>query len=336
MRSGPGKGTGAQAPCRARWPWRGAPRAARAAARQITGRPRLLGDPLATLPAPALVIVGVIGFQGGAAIAAGLIPSVGIVGTVTLRLGFGAVGLLALARPRLSSLAPKNVPLIILVGLILATHHLCFYEAVHRLPLGVAVTLEFVGPLTVALLGSRSRADLLWAALAGAGVVAAAGVSASGHISMAGVLCGLGAGVCWAGFIVVFPLLSARAGRSEGLALGTLCAGLMVVPFGLVGDYRRILTVHSLLLGAGIALLADVIAFTLQSEALNRIPGRLFSILTSTEPAVGAVVGLIVLGQEITWAQWAGILAVVVASVSATRSHRPQPTKHPAPVQPPQ
>jgi inner membrane transporter RhtA len=288
-------------------------------------------SPLAILPAPALVIAGVLGFQGGAVIAVGLIPSVGIVGAVTLRLGFGAVGLLALARPRLRSLALKNIPLMVLVGAILAVHHLCFYEAVHRLPLGVAVTLEFIGPLTVALVGSRSRTDLLWAVLAGVGVAAAAGVSTSDHVSVPGVLCGLGAGACWAGFIIVFPILSRRAGRSDGLALATLCGALLVVPFGLATDYSRILVVRYLLLGASVALLADVIAFTLQSEALNRIPGRLFSILTSTEPVVGALFGLLALGQEITWEQWAGILAVAAASVSATRSHRLQPTEGPGP-----
>jgi inner membrane transporter RhtA len=274
---------------------------------------------LAVLPAPALVLAGVLGFQGGAVIAVGLIPRVGIVGAVTLRLGFGSAGLLVLARPRLRAIALRNVPLMIAVGAILAVHHLCFYEAVHRLPLGVAVTLEFAGPLTVALLGSRSRADVLWAALAGLGVAAAAGVSTAGHINVAGALCGLGAGVCWAGFIVVFPLLSERAGRSEGLALATFCGALLVVPYGLATDHGRILAVRYLLLGAAVSLLADVIAFTFQSEALNRIPGRLFSILMSTEPVVGALIGLVALGQEITWEQWAGILAVVTASVSATR-----------------
>lgn len=285
----------------------------------------VLRSPLALFPAPALVLTGVLGFEGGAVLAVGLIPRVGIVGAVTLRLGFGAAGLLGLARPRRASLAPRNLALMVLVGAILAVHHLCFYEAVHRLPLGVAVTLEFIGPLTVALIGSRSRADLLWAVLAGVGVAAAAGVSTSDQISVLGALCGLGAGVCWAGFIVVFPLLSQRAGRSEGLALATVCGALLVVPVGLATDHNRILSPRYLLLGAAVALLADVLAFTFQSEALNRIPGRLFSILMSTEPVVGALLGLLALGQEITGEQWAGILAVVTASVCATRSHRRQP-----------
>src|ERR1700679_253546 len=139
------------------------------------------------VPAPALVLGGVVGLEGGAVVAATVIPTAGIVGTVLLRVGFGAIGLLALGRPSLRGLDRRTVLLVIAVGSLLAAHHLCFYVAIHRLPLGVAVTLEFVGPLTVALAGSRRRIDLLWAVLAAAGVAGAAGLTNGGTISLTGI-----------------------------------------------------------------------------------------------------------------------------------------------------
>ncbi len=210
----------------------------------------------------------------------------------------------------------------IAVGTLLAAHHLLFYTAIHRLPLGVAVTCEFTGPLTVALAGSKRRIDVLWALLAAAGVAGAAGVTGGGPISVIGIACGLGAGACWAGYIVVFPRLAACPGRSSGLTLATGWAALIMVPLWLATGPGRIFTPRILLLGAVVALLSDVISYSLQSEALRRLPGSLFSILTSTEPAVGALFGLVALGQRVSLLQWAGMLAVVAASIGATSTRR--------------
>jgi inner membrane transporter RhtA len=278
-------------------------------------RPR---RPHVTVPAPALVLGGVVGLEGGAVVAATVIPTAGIVGTVMLRLGFGAFGLLALGRPSLRDLDRRSILLVIAVGSLLAAHHLCFFAAIHRLPLGVAVTLEFAGPLTVALAGSRRRIDLLWAVLAAAGVAAAAGLTGGGHITLPGVLLGLGAGACWAGYIVIFPRLASSQGRSAGLSLATTWAAVVVVPLWLATDPGRIFTPRALVLGAVVALLSDVISYSLQSEALGRMRGSLFSILTSTEPAVGALFGLVALGQQISLLQWGGMVAVVAASIGAT------------------
>jgi inner membrane transporter RhtA len=278
-------------------------------------RPR---RPHVTVPAPALVLGGVVGLEGGAVVAATVIPTAGIVGTVMLRLGFGALGLLALGRPSLRDLDRRSILLVIAVGSLLAAHHLCFFAAIHRLPLGVAVTLEFAGPLTVALAGSRRRIDLLWAVLAAAGVAAAAGLPGGGHITLPGVLLGLGAGACWAGYIVIFPRLASSRGRRAGLSLATTWAAVVVVPLWLATDPGRIFTPRALVLGAVVALLSDVISYSLQSEALGRMRGSLFSILTSTEPAVGALFGLVALGQQISLLQWGGMVAVVAASIGAT------------------
>lgn len=287
-----------------------------------------LRRPAVPVPATALVLGGVVGLEGGAVVAATIIPYAGIAGTVMLRLGFGSLGLIALGRPSLRGLDRRAVLLVLAVGGLLAAHHLCFYVAIHKLPLGIAVTLEFAGPLAVALAGSKRRVDLLWALLAAAGVAGAAGVTGGGRVSLTGIMAGLMAGACWAGYIVVFPRLASCRGRGGGLALATGCAALVTVPFWLASDPGRIFTWRTLLLGAVVALLADVVSYSLQSEALGRMPGSLFSILTSTEPAVGALFGLIVLGQRVSPLQWGGMLAVVAASIGAT-STRPQPAVPP-------
>jgi inner membrane transporter RhtA len=281
-------------------------------------------DRAARVPPPALVLGGVVGLEGGAVVAATVIPVAGIAGTVMLRLGFGALGLIALRRPSVRGLDRRAVLLTIAVGLLLAAHHLCFYLAIHRLPLGVAVTLEFAGPLIVVLAGTQRRTDLLWALLAAAGVAGAAGVASRGQISLIGIAAGLGAGACWAGYIVVFPRLASHRGRGDGLALATGCAAVVTVPFWLASNPDRIFTPRALVLGAVVALLSDVLSYSLQSEALGRMPGSLFSILTSTEPAVGALFGLVALGQRIGPWQWAGMLAVVAASIGATATRPPQ------------
>jgi inner membrane transporter RhtA len=269
-------------------------------------------------PAPALVLGGVVGLEGGAVVAATVIPAAGIVGTVMLRVGFGALGLLALGRPSLRGLDRRSARLVLAVGTLLAAHHLCFFAAIHRLPLGVAVTLEFAGPLTVALIGSRRRIDLLWAGLAAAGVAAAAGVTGADRITLPGVLAALAAGACWAGYIVVFPRLAASRGRGAGLSLATAWAAVVVAPLWLATGPGRVFSPRTLVLGAVVALLSDVISYSLQSEALGRMRGSLFSILTSTEPAVGALFGLVALGQQISLPQWGGMVAVVAASIGAT------------------
>jgi inner membrane transporter RhtA len=275
---------------------------------------------LARVPPPALVVTGVVALEGGAAIATRLIAVAGTPVTVALRLGFGAIGLNAMTRPRLRALSGRASALVVAVGVLLAAHHLCFYASIHRLPLGVAVTLEFAGPLTVSLIGSRRRLDLVWVTLAAAGVTASAGLATRGPIEVAGVLLALGAGACWAAYIVTFPRLARLIGRADGLALGTLIAAVAVVPYAVAIDAGRLFTVHALLLGLTIAAIADVFAYTLQSEALDRITPALFSILTSTEPAAAAIIGLLALGQHITWWQWAGMAAVTIASVGATRT----------------
>ena len=283
------------------------------------------------VPAPALVLGGVVSLEGGAVLAALLIPTAGIAGTVTLRLCFGALGLLVLRRPRCRRcLDLRILGLAAAVGALLVLHHLCFYEAIHRLPLGVAVTLEFAGRLAVALAGARHWTAVGWVILAAAGVGAAADIIAPGAIRAAGVCFGLAAGACWAGYIAVYPVLASRAGDRESLPLAMTCAAVGVAPFGIAVNHAGLFTGRSLLLGAAVAQLCDVLAYTLQADALGRMPRSLFSILTSTEAAADAILGLLALGQRITPLQWADIVAVVIASAGATRAYRTPKRSSPA------
>jgi inner membrane transporter RhtA len=260
-----------------------------------------------------LVLGGVVSLEGAAVLARVLFPVAGVAGTVSLRLGFAAVALVALRRPRVRAVR-QTFGLVVAVGVVLAVHHLAFYEAVDRLPLGVAVTVEFAGPLGVALAGSRRVSHVAWALLAAGGVVAVSGVAAAGRWNLAGMLFALVAGACWAGYIMLFPVLARRLDAGQALAMATAMGAAVMLPYGVAVDHSRMFGWAALGLGAGVAVLADVISYSLQAEALGRLSGRVFSVLSSTEPAVGALFGLALLAQRLTVMQWAGVTAVVVAA----------------------
>lgn len=280
-------------------------------------------------PAPALVLGGVFALEGAAVLATGLVSRAGIAGAVALRVGLAAPALIAMGRPRLRRLSPRLIGWPAALGACLVVHHCCFYAAIHRLPLGVAVTAEFVGPLAVAIVTGRRRLDLLWAGLAGTGVAATAGALAGGKVSLTGLGLGLTAGAAWAAYIVAFPLLSARLGAGPGLASVGCIGALLALPVGVAVDGARMFHPDVVVLGVAVALLADVTAYRLQAQALSVIPARLFSVLTSTEPAAGALLGFVALGQHIGPAQWVGIGAVSAASIGASASNAGRPAAQP-------
>jgi inner membrane transporter RhtA len=261
----------------------------------------------------------VVSIEGSATLARLLIPTVGIAGTVGLRMAFAAIALLVLQRQTLHAIR-EGLWLAVPIGAVLVGHHLCFYEAIARIPLGVAVTLEFVGPLLVAVAGSRRVADVVWAVLAAVGVALVAGLAGSGNVSAAGAAFALAAGALWAGYILLSPVLSRRAGAGNGLAAATVVGALIALPLGLALDAGTMFSAHALALGACIAVLSDFLGLLLVSKALTRLPGGTVSILLSTEPGVGALFGLVALGQHIAPVQWTGMAAVVVASVGVTRT----------------
>lgn len=261
----------------------------------------------------------VVSVQSGSAIATHIFTSVGPAGATLLRVGFGAIILLGLWRPRPGQYGRHAYRDAILFGLTTAAMNLSFYSALNRIPLGIAVTLEFLGPLTLAVLGSRRPLDLLWVGFAAAGVLLLTPLG--GHsIDPVGLLLALMAGIFWALYI----LFSARVGRAftggNGLAIALLAGSLALLPVGLVTAGPRLFDGRVLLIGLGVGLLSAVIPYSLEMEALRTISTRLFGVLMSSEPAVGAVVGLILLRQVLSLRAVAAIILIMAASIGATRS----------------
>lgn len=294
------------------------------ARRGPTPRPSLtglVGRGLGGVPPTALVLLGIVSVQLGSALAKQLFSEVGSFGTVALRLFFAAAILMLLWRPSLR-MSRQAWTVVVAYGLTLGLMNLCFYLALDRLPLGIAVTVEFLGPLTVALIGSRRWLDALWAALAAAGVVLLMG--GGGEVDLIGLLFALAAGACWGLYIVVSAALGRHTTEGNGLALGMIVAVLVAVPIGVVDSGAALVQPWVLVAGLGLALLSSVVPYSLDLEALRTMPPRVFGILMSLEPAMAALIGLVVLQELLHWSQWIAVLCVVVASVGATRGSRPE------------
>lgn len=264
-----------------------------------------------------LVLAAVGSLQFGAALAGTLFDEVGPLGAVLLRLGFGALILGALARPRVRGLSPPQRRLAVVFGLTLAGMNASIYAAFDRIGLGVAVTLEFVGPLAVAVAGSRRVLDVVWVLLAAAGIVLLSR-GGTGGLDPVGVALALAAGGCWAAYIVLSARVGAAFAGADGLAVALAVGGLAVLPLGLADGGSGLLDPELLAVGAAVALLSSVIPYSFELEALRRIPTRLFGVLMSTEPAVAALAGFAILGEALAGRQVAGIGLVVLACAGAT------------------
>lgn len=270
----------------------------------------------ATVPPPALVLLSIVSVQVGAALTKGLFAAVGPAGAVFLRTACGALLLIALLRPRLRGQRPADWATVLGFGAVLAGMSLVFYAALARLPLGAAVTLAFVGPLGVALLGSRRPLDLLWGGLALAGILLLGPIG--GGLDQRGVTLALLAGALWGAYIP----LSARTGSAfpgaSGLALAMGVAALLTVPFGLAAGGACLLDLRVLYSGLGVAILSSALPFTLEMAALRRLPARTFGILLSLEPAVGAIVGALTLREGLSLRAVLATGLVILASIGAT------------------
>ncbi|MDQ6835133.1 MAG: EamA family transporter [Actinomycetota bacterium] len=279
---------------------------------------------LARAPSGVLVLAGIASVQCGSAVATYLFSAVGPSGAVLLRLVTASVVLVAVARPRLSRLRRHQLTQVALFGLTLAGMNLSFYASLHRIPLGIAVSFEFVGPLGVAVAGSRRAIDAVWVALAAAGIVALTH-GGTGHISALGIGFALLAGAFWGAYI----LLSARVGRSfsggSGLAVAMCFASLVALPFGVLSGGVHLLTVRSLALGAAVGMLSSALPYSFELEALRRIAAPVFGVLMSLEPAMAALAGLIVLGQGLSGRGVLGLALVVAASLGASLRARTAP-----------
>ena len=269
------------------------------------------------VPAQLLALLAIISVQMGAAVGKGLFETIGPLGTTFLRLGFAAVLLLIIWRPQIRGLTRAQYINVLLFGVVLAAMNGAFYSAIRYIPLGIAVTLEFVGPLGLALVQSRRVKDIIWALLALVGILLLAPLG-KGAINLLGAGLAILAGIFWAAYI----LCSARVGRSfsggRGLALAVAVATIAIAPLGISAGGAALLRPHVLLTGVGIAILSSVIPFSLELEALRRLPSRVFGVLMSIEPAVATLIGFLVLREAIGLREILAIALIISASVGVS------------------
>ncbi|MHA6761796.1 EamA family transporter [Streptacidiphilus sp. PAMC 29251] len=281
------------------------------------------------IPAPFFCLAAMFTVQTGIALSTPLFPTLGVAGTTSLRLITASVVLLGWTRPRLRGRSARDLLSALLLGLASAGMTLLFADAVHRLPMGTAATIEFLGPLAVALLFSRRLGHVLWALLAGAGVLllTLVGQPHGAHLDPRGLVSAFAAAACLAGYI----LLTQRVGRAfegfDGLALSLTAAAVVLAPFGLGEAWHGLSQSPRpwllLLSVAGVAILFPVIPYLLEMTALRRLPERIFSVIASMEPAVSALIGLVILGQVLGGVQLLGIACVIGATAGATLTERP-------------
>jgi inner membrane transporter RhtA len=257
--------------------------------------------------------------QGGAALATTLFDEVGPAGSVLLRTFFCALVLVAAWRPPVRGLPRPVVRLVLAFGVSFAVMNLCFYEALDRLPLGIAVTLEFTGPLAVAVLGSRRRLDLLWVGAAAVGIVLLSGGFGGQGIDALGAGLALLAGVAWAAYILLAVRVTEVFTGGTGLALAMVFSTALLLPVGIAGGGGDLFAFSILATGLAVGLLSSVIPYSIELEALRRLPASTFGVLMSLEPAVAALVGYVALSQDLSGAELAGIGLVVIASAGALR-----------------
>ena len=271
------------------------------------------------IPPTLLVLGAVTSVQFGGAFAKTIFDEIGPGGTVFLRVFFAALVLAALWRPALRGRKAGDWRLIAAYGFALVAMNLSFYEALDRIPLGIAVTFEFVGPLGVAIAGSRRALDLLWVMLAGAGIVLLSDFGTA-DLDGLGVALALLAGGFWAAYIILAARVGRRYPGGQGLALGMAVGVLMVAPVGLADAGGELFNAEVLAIGLAVAILSSAIPYTLELEALRRMPQGVFGVLMSLEPAAAAVAGFIVLGEDLASREIVAIALVVAASAGAARN----------------
>ena len=279
------------------------------------------------LPALPAVLIAILSVQGGAALAKGLFPVLGAAATAGMRIGLSAVMLLAVFRPPLARLTRAQWTAVVPYGATLGAMNLLFYLALARVPLGLAVTLEFVGPLGVAVAHSRRPLDGLWVAMAATGIALIAPWQAHG-IDPAGTVLALLAGGCWATYIVLGGRLARVMTGGVAVATGMLVASVTVLPFVVA---RFTLPVPTLALAGTavlVAILSSALPYTCEMQALRTMPARTFSIIMSLEPAVAALCGVAFLGERLLPSQWLSVALVIGASAGAAMTSRGEEVLH--------
>ncbi|WP_208298657.1 EamA family transporter [Streptomyces liangshanensis] len=267
----------------------------------------------------ALVIGGGVSVQFGAAIAVLLMPRTGALGVVSLRLALAAVVLLAFCRPRLRGHSRADWGTVLVFGTVLAAMNGLFYQSVDRIPLGAAVTLEVLGPLTLSVIVSRRWVNVLWAGLALGGVLLLSG-GGFDRLDPLGAAFALSAGAMWAAYIVFSARTGRRFPQADGLALAMGVGALIALPFGIVESGSKLIVPSTLGLALAVAVMSSVLPYTLELLALRRMPSSTFAILMSLEPAIAASAGFLLLNQALSTAEALAIALVIVASMGAVRT----------------
>lgn len=277
------------------------------------------------LPLAAL-LVAMVSVQTGAALVKGLFPRVGVAGATTLRLALASLMLLAVWRPWRRLPKARETRSLLIYGVAMGVMNLCFYSALARIPLGIAVALEFSGPLAVAMAASHRAVDFVWLAFAALGLLALLPLGlAHQPLSPAGIAFALAAGACWALYIV----FGQKAGALHGgmaTALGTVIGAIVIIPFGVAQAGIALLDPRALPVACGVALLSSALPYSLEMFALTRLPTRTFGVLMSAEPALGALSGWCFLHERLSLIQWTAVASIMLATAgSALTSRRAAP-----------
>ena len=277
------------------------------------------GETTGTRGAALLVLVSIVSVQTGSALATTLFDEIGAAGAVFLRAGFGALVLLAWTRGAVLRAREWPHRDVFLLGVAVAAVNLFFYAALERLPLGITVTLEFVGPLGVAIAGSRRPRDVVWVVLAAAGLVFLSDGTGEGFDAL-GVALALTAGAFWAAYIVQSDRVGALAPGPGGATMAAVISAVLVAPLGLAQGGSEIFVPSHLAIGAAVGVLSTAIPYVFEMEALRRLPRAVFGVLMSLEPAVAAAIGFLALSQDLDAIEIVAITLVVIASAGALRS----------------
>jgi inner membrane transporter RhtA len=261
-------------------------------------------------------LLSMISIQGGASFAKFIFPLLGSTGTCALRVCLAAALLFGVNRPKIFALSGREWLYTALYGISLGCMNLLFYHAIRRIPLGIAVAVEFIGPLVFAMLQSRSLLDFVWAVIAGTGILLIVPWHNTG-IDPIGLLFAMGAGLFWACYIFWGGKISRFMAGKDAVTLGMCIAGALALPFGIISGELGSLSPKLLVLGLGVAVFSSALPYSLEFMALKKLPAKTFSILLSLEPAVGALAGLAFLGEMLVMRQWAAIACVILASLGA-------------------
>lgn len=269
-----------------------------------------------------LIIVSMVSIQSGAALAKTLFPLVGASGVTTLRLSIGTLILCIIFKPWRMPLGGNRLPLLI-YGITLGGMNFLFYLALRTVPLGIAVALEFAGPLAVAMLSSRRLIDFLWIILAVLGLWLLLPIGHNiGNVDMVGALCALGAGACWALYI----LFGKKAGSNHGagtVAIGSFIASVIFCPVGFIYSNTTLFSLTIVPIGMAVAILSTALPYSLEMIALTRLPARTFSTLMSMEPVIAAISGMLFLSEHLFLTQWVALIFIITASIGATLTIKP-------------